>query len=244
MPTPVIIAGEVIVGDCDALAARGPAGSERLRQAEVQHLHRAVRPDLDVGGLQVAVDDALLVRGFERLGDLLRDRQRLVERNRPLRDAVGERRPLDQLHDEGLHTIRLLQTVDVSDVRMIERGEDLRLSLEPREPVRVRRERIRQHLQGIVPLERRVMGAPDLAHPALANQGGDFIGAEATAGADAIPTHPDIERPDYTGLYSQNCSASDVRVLMELRIPRDTRRCPSGIRTARLSLHPRLVGRW
>ena len=37
---------------------------------------------LDVGGLQVAMDDALLVRGFERLGDLLRDRQRLVERNR------------------------------------------------------------------------------------------------------------------------------------------------------------------
>ena len=46
------------------------------------------------------MNDAVLVRGFERLGDLLRDRQRLVERNRPLRDAVGERRSLDQLHHE------------------------------------------------------------------------------------------------------------------------------------------------
>ena len=46
------------------------------------------------------MDDALLVRGFERLGDLPRDRQRLVERNRPPRDAVGERRSLDELHHE------------------------------------------------------------------------------------------------------------------------------------------------
>ena len=46
----------------------------RLRQAEVQHLHRAVGAHLDVGGLEIAVDDPLLVRRLERLGDLLRDR--------------------------------------------------------------------------------------------------------------------------------------------------------------------------
>ena len=50
--------------------------------------------DLDVRGLQVAVDDALLVRGFERLGDLPRDRQRLVERDRAAaRSAARDRRP-------------------------------------------------------------------------------------------------------------------------------------------------------
>ena len=43
---------------------------QRLRQAEVEHLHDAVRSQLDVGRLQVAVDDPLLVGGFERLGDL------------------------------------------------------------------------------------------------------------------------------------------------------------------------------
>ena len=56
---------------------------------------------LDVGGLQIAMDDALLVRRFERLGDLLRDGQRLIDGNRPLRDAVGQRRSLDQLHDQS-----------------------------------------------------------------------------------------------------------------------------------------------
>ena len=80
-PAPVVIAGVVIVGDCDD-ARRAADRLHRFRQAEVQHLHGAVRPDLDVRGLQIAMDDALLVRRFERLGDLLRDGQRLVERNR------------------------------------------------------------------------------------------------------------------------------------------------------------------
>ena len=71
--------GEVIASSADAAC-----GLHRLRQAEVQHLHRAVLANLDVGGLQIAMDDPLLVRGFERLGDLLRDRQRFVDRDRAL----------------------------------------------------------------------------------------------------------------------------------------------------------------
>ena len=55
-------------------------GARRLRQPEVEHLHHAVRRDLDVRGLQVAVDDPFLVRGLERVGDLPRDRQRFVNR--------------------------------------------------------------------------------------------------------------------------------------------------------------------
>ena len=47
------------------------------------------------------MDDPLLVRCFQRLGNLFRDGQRLFERNGPLGDTVGERRALDQLHHEG-----------------------------------------------------------------------------------------------------------------------------------------------
>src|SRR5688572_4477929 len=84
----------------------------------------------------------------------------------------------------GLHAVRLLQTVDVRDVGMIQRGQDLCLSTESGESVGVRREGIRQHFQGIVPLERHVMRPPDLAHPALAEQGSDFVGADAATEAD------------------------------------------------------------
>jgi hypothetical protein len=57
------------------LIARGSDGRlQRLGEAEVEHLDRAVRPHLDVGGLQIAMDDAGVVCGFERIGDLPRDR--------------------------------------------------------------------------------------------------------------------------------------------------------------------------
>ena len=91
----------MIVGDCDDVRrGRQRPGAHQLRQAEVEHLHRAVGRDLDVRGLEIAVDDPLLVRRFERLGDLPRDRQRFVERNRPARDPLGERLALDQLQHE------------------------------------------------------------------------------------------------------------------------------------------------
>ena len=61
-------------------------GRERLRQAKIQHLHRAIVANLDVRGLEIAMDDAALVRELERLGDLARDREHLI---RP--KAIGRR---------------------------------------------------------------------------------------------------------------------------------------------------------
>jgi hypothetical protein len=46
------------------------------------------------------MDDALLVRGFEGFADLNRHGQRFVDRHRTLRDAIGERRSVDELQDE------------------------------------------------------------------------------------------------------------------------------------------------
>ena len=66
-----------MVGDVRRRRRCTGVGVERLRQAEVEHLDRAVGADLDVGGLEIAMDDALLVRGLERVGDLPRDRRAL-----------------------------------------------------------------------------------------------------------------------------------------------------------------------
>ena len=52
----------------------------RFRHPEVEHFHRAGGRDLDIGGLQIAMNDAFLVRGFQRLGDLAGDVQRLGRR--------------------------------------------------------------------------------------------------------------------------------------------------------------------
>jgi hypothetical protein len=92
------------------------------------------------------MDDPLLVRRFERLGDLRRDRQRFGERDRPFRNAVGQRRPLDELHHQREGSVRLLQAVDMRDVRMVQGGEDFGFALESGQSLGISPHRLRQHL--------------------------------------------------------------------------------------------------
>ena len=130
-PTPVTIAGLVIVGDSDWCVAASAARlrCQRLGQPEVQHFHRAVGPQLDIRGLEIAMDDALLVRRFEGLCDLLRDRQRFVERDRPARDALREILTLDEFHHQRADAAGFFEAVNVRDRWMVQRRERLRLAL-------------------------------------------------------------------------------------------------------------------
>ena len=74
-----MIAGDVIVGDCEASLVP-EAASMRLGEPEVQHLHGAVGSNHDVGRLQVAMHDSPLVRGVEGEGDLAGDGHGFVHR--------------------------------------------------------------------------------------------------------------------------------------------------------------------
>lgn len=58
---------------------------------------------------------------------------------------------------------------------MVEAGEDLGLSLEPSESVGIKGERLREDLEGDLPVELRIGSPIHLAHAALADQGGDVI---------------------------------------------------------------------
>ena len=62
---------------------------------------------------------------------------------------------------------------------MVQRGQELRFALEPREVFGITRNRVRKHLDGDVAIERGIVRPVDLAHTACAKQGGDFIRAEA-----------------------------------------------------------------
>ncbi len=85
------------------------------------------------------MDDAGLVRGLERFGNLPRNRQRLVDRKGAARDSLGEVLAVDELHDNGARGAGVLDTVDVGDVRMIKGRERLRLALESHQPIGIRR---------------------------------------------------------------------------------------------------------
>ena len=154
---------------------------ERLRQPEVQHLHRAVLANLDVGWLQVPMDDPLLVRRFERLGDLRRHRQRLVDRNGPPRDPIGERRAFDQLHHQRVQAAGIFEAMDLRDVRMIECRKELRFPAEPCKAIGIVGDGGQQDFDRDVAIQLRIEGAIDLAHTAGADQTSDLVGAEPRA---------------------------------------------------------------
>jgi hypothetical protein len=66
---------------------------------------------------------------------------RVIDRHRPLRDAIGERGPLDAFHDQRRHARRFLEAVDRGDVGVVQRRDDFRFSLEARQPFNVERHR-------------------------------------------------------------------------------------------------------
>ena len=83
-----------------------------------------------------------------------------------------------------MHAAAFFEPVDGGDVRMIQGREDLGFSLKTREPIRVSSEQERQDLDRDLTLQLGIGGPIHLAHAALAEQGGDFIGTEASAGLE------------------------------------------------------------
>ena len=79
-----------MVGACDISGDIAPVGSSAFARPKSSTFTVPSWRTLDVGWLEIAVDDPLLVRGFERLGDLLRDGKGFINWNRSLRDAVGQ----------------------------------------------------------------------------------------------------------------------------------------------------------
>jgi hypothetical protein len=167
------------------------AGADVLGETEVENLGGAVRRDLDVGGLQVTVDDAPLVRGGQTIGDLSGHLQRIVHRERPALDALGEIFARHQLHHERTGARRairgghLLEAVDLRDVRVIERRERSGLALESREAIGIERRGWRADLERHVATELRVACAVHLAHAAGAQLREDLVGAEGPADHDS-----------------------------------------------------------
>ena len=130
------------------------------------------------------MDDALFVRRFQRLGNLLRDRQRLVEWHRTARDALRQIVALDELHHQRAQAAALFESVDRRDLRMVQRREDLGFTGKSREAVGVVGDRVGQDFERDLATELRVARPIDLPHAAFADLGGDLVDAETGAGKE------------------------------------------------------------
>jgi hypothetical protein len=146
------------------------------------NLHHALVRHLDVGGLQVAVNDPDVMGGFERLRNLQRDRQCLLEWNWTLLDPLGERRPVDELEDERMHAVGYLEAMNRRDAWMAEGRQQLRLTLEARQPIGIVSQMFRQDLERDTSIQPSIARAIHLAHAAGAERRHDLEGPEPAAG--------------------------------------------------------------
>jgi len=168
----------------DGLRARsgGRLRFERLGEAEVEDLDPAIGVDHDVGGFEVTVDDPALVGGCQRLGDLQRDLQGLIQGDRAVGDSLVEALTVHQLHDEHVPAVDLFETEKGGDVGVVERGEDLGFALETGVAFIVSDEGPGQDLDGHLAVETGVVRSPHLAHPALSELGENGVLPESFTG--------------------------------------------------------------
>jgi hypothetical protein len=157
-------------------------GSHRLRQAKVEHLHRPGSGELDIGGLEIEVDDALRVGGLECRRDLARDLQRDIDRERSAGEAIGKCRSLDELHHDGLDTGGDFEAVNRGDVRMVQCGKQSSLSSEACDAIRIVGESRRQHLDGNLAMQSGIERAIDFPHAAGIERAQDAIRSQLGPG--------------------------------------------------------------
>src|SRR5207247_8813090 len=72
----------------------------RLREPEVEDLYHAVGRNLDVGRLEIAVNDPFFMLGVECVCNLLCDDEGLADRKRAAPHALTQRLAFDQLEDD------------------------------------------------------------------------------------------------------------------------------------------------
>jgi hypothetical protein len=157
-------------------------GGVELGQTKVQHLQRSVRCDLDVGRFQIAMDDALLVRGIQRIDNLCCEPNHVGQRQRSAPcDAVRQRFAVDQFEDQrddrALLAGRVFHAIDRADVGMGQCRERLRFALESRSPAGVGGEFGRQYFDRDFASQPSVVRAVDLAHAAGPQETAELVAA-------------------------------------------------------------------
>ena len=141
----------------------------RAREAEVGDLRDALRCQQYVVGLDVAVDELVLVRVRERPGRLHDDGDGPILAHLALAvDEAAHVLALDELHGEVVHALGLADVERPHDVHVVEPRRHPRLTSEASHELLVAAQPLGEDLQGHGAVERYLPGLVHHAHAALA----------------------------------------------------------------------------
>ena len=190
VPRAVDLLGRHVVRRADHRAGLGQLlaralGPDELRDPEVEQLHLDAAVDVlepDVVGLEIAVDEALVVRRLERAQRLLEDRERLGPRQRAPADPRRQRLAFEVLHHEE-HAAEGIaaEVVDVDDVLVPDRVDRARLLVEALDDVLRAAELELEHLDRAAAADLAVLALEHHAHPALGQLALDHVAAQLLA---------------------------------------------------------------
>ena len=110
----------------------------KLGQTEVENLRAVLVADEDVRRLDVAMDDALGVRGVQRVGELDGDLEQVRDLHRSAIDAVAEALALERLHHDVRSAFVVADVEDRADAGMAQRAGGSRLDAEALERLTAR----------------------------------------------------------------------------------------------------------
>src|SRR5271165_114908 len=109
-----------IGGGC-AWCLQGSLRGTYLRQAEVENLGVSTPGDENIGGLDIAMNDARLMGGVQRIRDVNRQSQQQFRLHRTATDAMLQRHAIEELHRNERSAVLLIDVVDRADVGMVQR---------------------------------------------------------------------------------------------------------------------------
>src|SRR5437773_4219752 len=196
-------------------ASRGPR-----RQTEVEDLRVALGRDDDVGGLDVAMDDAFGLRVGERVGNLNGEIDRAAGVHRPSANHALQRLAGDELERQKDLPLILADLIQRRDVGVGQRRGRARVEEKPLAASRIIRDLRRKHPDRDGTAEPRVPGAVDLTHPASADTVQDLVVPDALGHGTATII---MTGPAQAGLYTSPAAQPAVSYLSLLRTNRNFR---------------------
>lgn len=158
-------------------------GIQKFRDAKVEQLRDAVLRDQNVGGLQVAMNDEMLMRVVNRGADLLNECQTRRRGELIAIAVVIDPQPFDILHgDERSSVGRVTAIEQARDVGMIEPRQDLPFGAKARSQIGMEQTTCDDFQSDLLLiLIVRALGEIDGAHAAVTEQSRDFETADDLA---------------------------------------------------------------